>query len=100
MNSMTLTPLLDLIVVRPDEADDVTAGGIVLPDTAKKSQTATVVAVGPGRIRDNGVRVPLEVKVGDTVIFTDDPRGKIEIHHGGEELFVLAPSNVLAVVAK
>ena len=66
-----LKPLGDKVVVQPGPEEEVTSGGIVLPDTAKKkSQEGEVVAVGSGRLLDNGERAPMQVKVGDTVIYS------------------------------
>ena len=94
---MAIKPLDDRIVVRALEAEEKTAGGILLPDTAKeKPQKAKVLAIGAGRLTDEGKRLPLDVKVGDTVLF-----GKYsgtEVKWNGEELRILRESEVLAVV--
>ncbi|MCC7138966.1 MAG: co-chaperone GroES [Planctomycetes bacterium] len=94
---MAIKPLDDRLVVRSLEAEEKTAGGILLPDTAKeKPQKAKVLAVGAGRLTDEGKRLPLDVKVGDTVLF-----GKYsgtEVKWNGEELRILRESEVLAVV--
>ncbi len=94
---MAIQPLDDRIVVRALEAEEKTSGGILLPDTAKeKPQKAKVLAVGAGRVTDEGSRVPLTVKVGDTVLF-----GKYsgtEVKWKGEELRILRESEVLAVI--
>ena len=75
-----------------------TASGLVIPDTAKeKPQEGTVVAVGPGRF-DDGVRVPMDVKVGDVVLYSK--YGGTEIKHGGEDLLVLSARDILAVIEK
>ena len=69
--SISIKPLEDRIVIRQVEAEQTTASGLVIPDTAKeKPQEGEVVAVGPGRVDDNGNRVPVDVKVGDTVIYS------------------------------
>ena len=94
---MAIKPLDDRIVVRNLEAEEKTAGGILLPDTAKeKPQKAKVLAVGAGRLTDEGKRLPLDVKVGDTVLF-----GKYagtEVKWNGEELKILRESEILAVL--
>ena len=96
---MNLQPLDDRIVVRPSEAEEKTASGLVIPDTAKeKPQEGTVIAVGPGRIDDNGNRVPLDVNVGDVVIYSK--YGGTEVRYGGEEYLVLSARDLLAVVEK
>ena len=94
---MAIRPIDDRIVVRPLDAEVKTAGGILLPDTAKeKPQRAKVLAVGAGRVTDEGKRVPLTLKAGDTVLF-----GKYsgtEVKWNGEELKILRESEVLAIV--
>ena len=95
---MNLQPLDDRIVVRPSEAEEKTASGLVIPDTAKeKPQEGTVLAVGPGRFED-GNRVPLDVKVGDKVLYSK--YGGTEVKYGGEEYLVLSARDVLAVIEK
>ena len=94
-----LKPLEDRIAVLPGEEEQATVSGIVIPDTAKeKPQEGTVVAVGPGRIDDNGNRVPLDVNVGDVVIYSK--YGGTEVKYGGEEYLVLSARDLLAVVEK
>ena len=96
---MNLKPLDDRIVVKPNEAEQTTASGLVIPDTAKeKPQEGEVVAVGPGRIDDNGNRVPLDVTVGDRVLYSK--YGGTEVKYGGEEFLVLSARDVLAVVVR
>jgi chaperonin GroES len=95
--SVSIKPLEDRIVIKSLEAEQTTASGLVIPDTAKeKPQEGEVLAVGPGRIDDNGNRVPLDVQVGDRVIFSK--YGGTEIKHGGEEFLILSARDVLAVV--
>ncbi|WP_295697307.1 co-chaperone GroES [Lapillicoccus sp.] len=95
--SVSLKPLEDRIVVKSLEAEQTTASGLVIPDTAKeKPQEGEVLAVGPGRIDDKGNRVPLDVTVGDRVIYSK--YGGTEIKHGGEEYLILSARDVLAVV--
>ncbi|MDO4585363.1 MAG: co-chaperone GroES [Planctomycetia bacterium] len=94
-----LRPLDDRIVVKPLEAEAMTAGGIVLPDTAKeKPQRGTVVAVGPGKLLDNGSRSTLAVAVGDEVIYGKYSGSDIEV--GDEEYKILRESDVLAKIVK
>jgi chaperonin GroES len=93
----TIKPLEDKIVVQASEAETTTASGIVIPDTAKeKPQEGKVLAVGPGRIDDNGNRVPLDVAVGDVVIYSK--YGGTEVKYNGEEYLILSARDVLAVV--
>ena len=97
--SVSLQPLEDRIVVKPSEGEEMTASGLVIPDTAKeKPQEGTVIAVGPGRIDDNGNRVPLDVSVGDVVIYSK--YGGTEVKVGGDELLILSARDVLAIVNK
>ena len=94
---MKLQPLEDRIVVRPGESEETTASGLVIPDTAKeKPQQGTVIAVGPGRISDQGERIPLDVSAGDTVVYSK--YGGTEIKLGGEEYLILAARDILAIV--
>jgi chaperonin GroES len=96
---VSIKPLEDRVVVQANEAETTTASGLVIPDTAKeKPQEGTVVAVGPGRIDDNGNRVPLDVNVGDVVIYSK--YGGTEVKYGGEEYLVLSARDVLAVIEK
>ena len=97
--SVSIKPLEDRIVVQANEAETTTASGIVIPDTAKeKPQEGEVVAVGPGRVDDNGNRVPVDVAVGDTVLYSK--YGGTEVKVGGEDLLVLSARDVLAVVER
>ena len=92
-----LTPLGDRIIAKATGTEEVTKGGIVLPDTAKeKPQEAEVVAVGPGKLLDNGKVVPMDVKVGDKIIFSK--YGGTEIKVDGEEYIILRQDDVLAVL--
>jgi len=94
-----LKPLADRVVVRPIEREEVTKGGIVLPDTAKeKPQEGEVIAVGPGRLSEDGKRMPMDVKVGDIVIYAK--YGGTEIKVGEEELMILRESDILAKKTK
>jgi chaperonin GroES len=97
--SVNIQPLEDKILVEANEAETRTASGIVIPDTAKeKPQEGTVIAVGPGRIDDNGKRVPLDVAEGDVVIYSK--YGGTEVKYSGEEYLVLSARDVLAVIEK
>src|SRR5919108_4187448 len=97
--TMKLQPLDDRIVVRPNESEETTASGLVIPDTAKeKPQQGEVLAVGPGRRAENtGELVPLDVAVGDTVVYSK--YGGTEITIDGEDLLILTARDVLAKVA-
>ena len=97
---MNLKPLDDRIVVKPNEAEQTTASGLVIPDTAKeKPQQGEVLAVGPGRWSDDkGAHASLDIKVGDTVLYSK--YGGTEIKYGGEEYLILSARDVLAVVNK
>jgi chaperonin GroES len=95
--SVNIKPLEDKLVVQASEAETTTASGIVIPDTAKeKPQEGKVLAVGPGRIDDKGNRIPLDVAVGDVVIFSK--YGGTEIKYNGEDYLILSSRDVLAVV--
>jgi chaperonin GroES len=97
--SVSIKPLEDRIVVRPMAAEQVTSSGLVIPDTAQeKPQEAEVIAVGPGRVDDKGNRIPVDVKVGDMVIFSK--YGGTELKYNGEEYLVLSARDVLAIVTK
>ena len=96
---MALKPLDDRIVVRPSEAEEKTASGLVIPDTAKeKPQQGEVIAVGPGRrSEDTGEVIPMDVKVGDTVVYSK--YGGTEITVEGEDLLILSGRDVLATLS-
>jgi chaperonin GroES len=96
---VVLKPLEDRIVVQPLEAEQVTASGLVIPDTAKeKPQEGKVLAVGPGRFDDKGARVPVDVQVGDVVLYSK--YGGTEVKYSGEDYLVLSARDVLAVIEK
>ncbi len=96
--SVNIKPLEDRLVVKPLEAEQTTASGLVIPDTAKeKPQEGEVMAIGPGRIDDKGNRVPLDVAVGDKVIYSK--YGGTEVKYAGEEYLILSARDVLAVVS-
>lgn len=93
--AVKLEPLADRLVVRPIEKEDVTKGGIILPDTVKeKPQEGEVLAVGPGRMSDDGDRISMDVKTGDIIIYAK--YGGTEIKIDDEELIILRESDVLA----
>jgi len=94
---MKLKPLGDRIVVKVLTQEEKTRGGIVLPDTAKeKPQEGEVKAVGTGRVLDNGQKLPVEVKVGDRVLYSK--YGGTEVKVDGEEFLILSERDVLAIV--
>ena len=92
MANVNIKPLEDKVLVQIAEAETTTASGLVIPDSAaEKPQEAVVIAVGPGRLDDNGNRIAVDVKEGDTVIFSK---------YGGEEFLLLSARDLLAVVEK
>ena len=92
-----LTPLADRVVIRPLAREEVTRSGIVLPDTAKeKPQRGEVIAVGQGRVNDKGDRMPMDVKVGDQVLFAKYAGTEFKLEE--EELLILSEKDILAVV--
>ena len=97
---MALKPLEDRIIVKPGDAEETTASGLVIPDTAKeKPQQGEVLAVGDGRWDDEGKnRIPVDVKVGDVVVYSK--YGGTEITSDGQDLLILNARDVLAVVEK
>ena len=97
--AISIKPLEDRIVVQTLEAEQTTASGLVIPDTAKeKPQEGKVLAVGPGRVDDSGKRIPVDVAEGDVVIYSK--YGGTEIKYQDEEYLILSARDVLAVVAK
>jgi chaperonin GroES len=91
-----LRPLGDRVVVKPGEEEEVTKGGIVLPDTAKKKpREGEVLAVGPGKLLDNGQRASMEIAVGDIVLYSE--YGGTEITIGDEDYVILDEGSVLAI---
>ena len=96
--SVSIKPLEDRIVVKPLDAEQTTASGLVIPDTAKeKPQEGEVLAVGPGRFEE-GQRLPLDVKVGDTVLYSK--YGGTEVKYNSEEYLILSARDVLAIFEK
>ena len=97
--SVAIKPLEDRIVIQQLAAEQVTQSGIIIPDSAKeKPQEGTVVAVGPGRIDDNGNRVPLDVSIGDVVLYSR--YGGTEVKYDGVEYLVLSARDILAIVQR
>ncbi|MDP2773467.1 MAG: co-chaperone GroES [Nocardioides sp.] len=97
--SVNIKPLEDRIVVKPLDAEQTTASGLVIPDTAKeKPQEGEVVAVGPGRFNEDGdERIPMDISVGDKVIYSK--YGGTEVKFGGDEFLILSGRDVLAIVS-
>jgi chaperonin GroES len=95
---MNLKPLYDRVIVKADEAEEKTASGLILADTAKEKPTrGKVVAVGEGKWDEDGEkRIPLDVKVGDTVIYSK--YGATEVKNGSEELLILRDTDIYAIV--
>ncbi|GAB3942309.1 co-chaperone GroES [Corynebacterium tapiri] len=99
MANVNIRPLEDKVLVQIVEAETTTASGLVIPDSAKeKPQEATVIAVGPGKLDDNGNRAPVDVKEGDTVVFSK--YGGTELKYDGQEYLLLSARDLLAVVEK
>jgi chaperonin GroES len=91
----SIEPLEDRVVIRSLEAEEITSSGLVIPDTAKeKPQEGEVIAAGPGRLDDNGKRVPMEVKAGDRVLYSKYAGTEVKID--GEELLVVSSRDILA----
>ncbi len=97
MSKVAIRPLGEKVLVQRLKADETTAGGIVLPDTAKeKPKRGTVLGVGDGRLLDTGQRKPLQVKTGDQVLFTSYAGTEVKIE--GEEMIIMDESDILAVL--
>jgi len=95
---MAFTPLHDRVLIRRIEQDDKTAGGIIIPDTAKeKPQEGEVVAVGPGARKENGDLIPMSVSQGDRVLFGKWSGTEVKI--GGEDLLIMKESDILGIIA-
>ena len=95
--SLSLKPLGNRVVVEPIEEEEITTGGIVLPETAKeKPQKGTVLSVGPGERDDDGKRIPLDVAVGDVVLYAKYAGTEIKVE--GKKLLILRESDLLAIV--
>ena len=95
--SVKLTPLEDKIIVKQAEAQTQTASGLYIPDNAKeKPQQGEVLAVGPGRRDDKGERIPMDVKVGDKVLYSK--YGGTEVHYEGEDYLIVGARDILAIL--
>jgi chaperonin GroES len=95
---MKIRPLQDRLLLRPSEGEEKTAGGIIIPDTAKeKPQEGTVIAAGKGKVRDDGKITPLDVKVGDRVLFGKYSGSEVTV--AGEKHVILREEDVLAVLS-
>lgn len=95
--AMNMKPLGNRVVVEPIEEEEITAGGIVLPETAKeKPQRGSILAVGPGDRDDNGKRVEMDVKKGDTVLFAKYSGTEIKVD--GKKLLIMRESDILAII--
>lgn len=95
--AQTLRPLADRVLVKPKAREEMTRSGIVLPDTAKeKPQEGTVIAVGTGKVLEDGNKVPMEIKVGDSVLYAKYAGTEYKID--GEEHLILRESDILAIV--
>ena len=91
-----LEPLGDRVIIKPLETEEVSKGGIILPDTAKeKPQEGEIIAVGPGKVKDDGTRIPMEVKVGDKVMFAKYAGTEIKL--GEEKLMIMSQSDIMAI---
>jgi len=96
---MTLKPLADRVVVKPSQAEEKTKGGIIVPDTAKEKPVwGEVVAAGPGKVSDDGKLIPMEVKVGDRVLYGKYSGTEVTID--GEELLIMRESDIFAIMPK
>jgi chaperonin GroES len=96
---MGLKPIGDRIIVRRESADEKTAGGIILPDTAKnKPQRGEVVAVGPGKVKKDGTRAPMQLKAGDKVLFTSWAGDEFQDRRQKDEILVMHEGDVLCVI--
>jgi chaperonin GroES len=96
---MTLKPLADRVVVKPSKAEEMTKGGIIVPDTAKEKPVwGEVIAVGPGRVSDDGKVIPMEVKVGNKVLYGKYSGTEVTIE--GEELLLMRESDIFAIMPK
>ncbi len=99
MSDIKLKPLADRVVVKPAEAEEKTAGGIILPDTVKeKPVEGTIVAAGPGKVTDDGKAVKMEVKVGDKVLYGKYSGTEVTIN--GEEYLIMRESDIFGILGK
>ncbi len=99
MAKVNLRPLADRVIVKPMETEEITKGGIIVPDTAKvKPIEGTVVAVGPGKVTEDGKQVKLEVKEGDKVLYGKYSGTEVTIE--GEEYLIMRESDIFAIIGK
>jgi len=99
MSNIKLKPLADRVVVKPAEAEEKTAGGIILPDTVKeKPVEGTIVAAGPGKVADDGKAIKMEVKVGDKVLYGKYSGTEVTIN--GEEYLIMRESDIFGILGK
>jgi chaperonin GroES len=95
--AVNLKPLGDRVVIKPSPKEEITKSGLVIPDTAKeKPQEGTILAVGPGRIDEDGERIPMDVKVGDKVLYAKYAGTEVKLE--GEEYMILKETDILAIV--
>jgi chaperonin GroES len=96
---MMLKPLADRVVVKPSQAEEMTKGGIIVPDTAKEKPVwGEIIAVGPGKVSDDGKLIPMEVKVGNKVLYGKYSGTEVTIE--GEELLLMRESDIFAIMPK
>jgi chaperonin GroES len=96
---MMLKPLADRVVVKPSQAEEMTKGGIIVPDTAKEKPVwGEVIATGPGRVSDDGKTIPMEVKIGNKVLYGKYSGTEVTIE--GEELLLMRESDIFAIMPK
>ena len=96
---MMLKPLADRVVVKPSQAEEMTKGGIIVPDTAKEKPVwGEVIAAGPGRVSDDGKTIPMEVKIGNKVLYGKYSGTEVTIE--GEELLLMRESDIFAIMPK
>jgi chaperonin GroES len=96
---MSLKPLADRVIVKPSKAEEKTKGGIIVPDTAQEKPVwGEVIAIGPGRISDEGKVIPLEIKAGDKVLYGKYSGTEVTVN--GEELLIMRESDIFAIMPK
>lgn len=94
---MNLSPLHDRVIIKPSQPEEVTKGGIIIPDTAKeKPMQGEVIAVGPGKMTEDGKLIPLTVKVGDKVLYGKYSGTEVEIN--GEQFLIMREADILAII--
>ncbi len=94
-----LEPLADRVIIKPAETEEVTKSGLIIPDTAKeKPQAGEVIAIGPGIVKDDGTRVPLDTKTGDRVMYSRYAGTEIKVD--GEKLLIMHESDIIAIIGE